>query len=1497
MKKLFIFLLAAAALQTLPAQEGTPRRLAEPQSESVQAAQRTDAEPSDAISAQRHFRVLPRANAPAPRRATAEELGEVPILYGTVTSASYGSTCYNTYGVYEVPTIEGTDFELIKGDIDAKFSAVALGTTLYVPTEEEIPFGVFYSVDRYDIADEFNFLGSNSCNNDHFKARCMAPDPTQEGVAYGCFYNGNAGYNFSRVDYVNRTETVIKAISTQWQVCAVDAGGDVYAIDSSKRLYSVDKTNGEMTLLTTLEGVNVNTKNAGCFDPKSGLLYFTSNSSYTGAKAGLYALNVETFETILVCEFQGGEQLTSLFIPNSGIAENAPGAPTNLAASFPEGALTGTVSFDMPATYFDGTEATGAFHYTIAVDGVEVANGIEGAAAHVDREITVAEAGRYKIVVNCFNNNGSGPKVKTQLYIGKDAPLAVTNVVASYADGIMTVTWDPASGSVNGGYVDPEQVVYTVKRLPDGAIVALNIPSTEFSAEYAAPENELVSYSFEVTAAYEGLESEPALSNSVVLGHVVPPVSWVFDSTDAMAGFSIIDANADGKTWTLNTYNQEFSIAYNSREPMDDWLILPPVKLLGGYSYTITYEDKCSSARYSEHLEILLGSTSVPAEMTQTIAERYEITETSYTTRTAKITVEADGIYHIGFHGCSDKDRNRLYLRNISISAPAAPVAPQAVTEFTATPDPQGYNTVDISFTAPALKVDGTELDKCNITLLRNDEEVTVFENVAASTPVSFQDTVERGGTYTYTAIPSCGSSEGESSTLSVFVGLKTPQAVADVLVVENEGIITVSWTAPTLDIENNPINAELVRYNVYFLDGIGDAVIIGEEISGTTIDHQPQLAEGQSLALYVVEAVTDGGVGARVASDAIAIGEAYTLPYFDSFGQDKDYIYGTRSISGTSNWMTLNDVVVDIISSVDGDNAFLAVQQTGNAVGEFFTGKISLADTTEPVFSFYVFNTLDDDGLYPDHNTVEVVVRADNRWTVARTIDISETGAPNQWNKVFVPLSAYAGKTVQLALRVSCNTFLLTAFDALAVNASERTLNLTLGAIEAPGEVYAGEETFFKLPVANTGMTAASSFRVDFEVDGEIVDTRTPIGEIAPGHNAALVFRHTFDEADGATHLIKAILTMSGDEDESDNTAETSLTVEPSYFPAATGLRVSADADKVSLVWDAPDMTTVRPDATIEDFEGYEAFERNPAGWTLVDRDGAAIGGLNGIVLPGITYGAPYSFWVAEASEAVFGNYAATFLGHNSLKYLMQLYAIDADGNPTACDDWAISPELFGCKQTVSLWARSYSRSYPESFRILYSTGSTNPDDFVELASYTAIPDIWTCYSVQLPEGAKRLAINCVTADGFSFMADDVQFIPAAGTTSLAVESYDVFCNGEYLGNALSESFSTAIPEVDGDYSYTVAVRYNKGVGPMSEAATLQYSSVEGISANAVRVAARRGAITVSGAQGLPVSIVNTVGMRISATANAPASLTVPVGSGFYVVTAGGGSYKVFVP
>ena len=87
-----------------------------------------------------------------------------------------------------------------------------------------------------------------------------------------------------------------------------------------------------------------------------------------------------------------------------------------------------------------------------------------------------------------------------------------------------------------------------------------------------------------VTPYNDGIEGEPASSNSVSVGDaLLPPYSQDFTEKNSLGLFTVVDVNNDNKTWTYS--NGTVRYAYHMKNNADDWLITPPLKLKKGYMY------------------------------------------------------------------------------------------------------------------------------------------------------------------------------------------------------------------------------------------------------------------------------------------------------------------------------------------------------------------------------------------------------------------------------------------------------------------------------------------------------------------------------------------------------------------------------------------------------------------------------------------------------------------------------------------------------------------------------------------------------------------------------------------------------------------------------------------------------------------------------------------------------------------------------------------------
>ena len=136
------------------------------------------------------------------------------------------------------------------------------------------------------------------------------------------------------------------------------------------------------------------------------------------------------------------------------------------------------------------------------------------------------------------------------------------------------------------------------------------------------------------------------------------PYSYAFDN-EAMADcWTIVDANNDGKTFTIQSGYAQYT--YNSSAAADDWLISPVFNLTGSEYASIDYA--AQSTTYPEKFQVFAINASGNTPLTQII----DVTSTTY--QTLMIDLSAlNGSYSIGFHCVSDADQFYLKLTNFVV--------------------------------------------------------------------------------------------------------------------------------------------------------------------------------------------------------------------------------------------------------------------------------------------------------------------------------------------------------------------------------------------------------------------------------------------------------------------------------------------------------------------------------------------------------------------------------------------------------------------------------------------------------------------------------------------------------------------------------------------------------------------------------------------------------------------------------------------------------------
>lgn len=1439
-----------------------------------------------------------------------------PTLYASVAYSDklLDETYDLIYGLYSVPTNNNSEFELlweIEYGVDATFGGAEQNGIYYLNYYWEYPGGMLKYVESYgyDVSTgEQVYYADISSVPEVLCSGGMALDPTTNEI-YGISMTADQeGQQLAKIDYTKPTPTVtvIAPLEGIYGAFAIDNKGQFYGIkiadgDNEGILCKIDRQTGASTVVGPT-GQFPYYMTGACIDPKTNRMFWAVSPENT--RAYLVELDPATGKASFVCRFSGDEQLTGLFVPAPRAADGAPNECEDVALNFNQSSLTGTVTFKAPATLFNGTAITGNVTVNLLMNDEPQPTLTVAAGASGTFNVTVPEAGLYTFTIFASNEAGEGVKTSyKKIWIGADTP-ASTQATLQYANGNMEISWLPVTEGLNGGYINPSEVTYTVED-NQGNIIADGLTVTSYSYKVEEPES-LTPYYYNVYVEADGLKSAPARTNVVALGAITPPYKADFIA-NGFVGWTIIDGNNDGLKWEID-FDGSLYMEYNRDLDMDDWLITPPVKLEAGKAYNVAFEAQGMDDYHTEKIEVKWGKTNTAEGMTNTLIAPTEITINKYEQLSNMIVPSESGLYYIGFHGISDADQHYLFLNDIQIKEGVSNAAPGLPTNLTATPERSGRGwNCTIAFNAPTVTMADVALTSLTkVEIYRDNTLIKTFETPAVGAALSYTDIEPPFGKHTYTVTGYNEVGTGLSASVTLFVGIDIPLApeVVNMTTTDIDGQVLLTWTPVTEDINGTLLTPEDVTYTIsYYNDG--EWITAAEDLKTTTYSWQAVRPGNQEFIQTAVFAVDEKGVSDGTTSGMMPVGTPYK-------GLDETFANGEPHY----NWgIDYIGAYYFVETGIAGDDTFKDVQSVAGDDGFFYiyagypengasliSGLVSLQEIVNPALSFYVYNVYSEENG-EDINEISVAIRETNQETwnvILEPTKINDlcNGLRGEWGRIILDLDKYAGKKIQFMISGLVQKYTTISLDDIKIG-SEYLYDLAIDGIAAPGKVLTGSDYTVEVTVTNNGIKPATSYMIELYADGSLAESKTGM-ELAGGRTATYTFERTMSALDreDVEYYAKAVYSL--DEDMANNQSA-SITVVPvvSTLPDPDNLRAANAQGGVQLTWDEPDLEGGVALAVTDDFEDAESFAKEYGGWTFVDVDGKEVGGIQLTTLPNIIPGSTKgSFWIWD-TEAVEVDDDDAYSGN---KCLFSLYNNDG----TNADNWAISPLLYGGAQTISFYARSFKENYPEQIQVLYTTQDVidqttfSASDFKVVAGSTVypVPFKWTRYEYDLPAGAKHFAIRSFDQDAYILFVDDVTYTPAGSTAELILEGYNIYRNGQQINDApVVKTSYLDLLDVDATYTYAVTAVYEgQGESAGSNAVTIDFK-VNGIEYMEVSpsITIENRNIVINDAEGMIVTVADAAGTLIF-NGYGSRKTVVNVNGGVYIVNVAGKTSKVLV-
>lgn len=251
------------------------------------------------------------------------------------------------------------------------------------------------------------------------------------------------------------------------------------------------------------------------------------------------------------------------------------------------------------------------------------------------------------------------------------------------------------------------------------------------------------------------------------------------------------------------------------------------------------------------------------------------------------------------------------------------------------------------------------------------------------------------------------------------------------------------------------------------------------------------------------------------------------------------------------------------------------------------------------------------------------------------------------------------------------------------------------------------------------------------------------------------------------------------------------------------------------------------------DSFEQYDDFATGSFGdWKTVDQDQQpvypiALGGVSNIVsFPGSgtaynpTAIAPMVFnpWSTTPAMMPTDPAIAAPTGDKTVIFFSP--------QRVQADKWLISP-LFDIREgyQLSVTAKGYEASYPESLEFCLSEGGDQPSDFTAISQVPTLSSgEWTIYATDLSDYAGqtvRLAVHYTSYDAFLTQVDDFTVGPESGEGEVVdygnVVRFDISVDGQKVGESTEPVF--VLPALsDGQHTIGIKAVYQNAESEVAE-------------------------------------------------------------------------------
>lgn len=291
------------------------------------------------------------------------------------------------------------------------------------------------------------------------------------------------------------------------------------------------------------------------------------------------------------------------------------------------------------------------------------------------------------------------------------------------------------------------------------------------------------------------------------------PYRNYFEDEEWHDDYLVVDANQDGDTW----FKSRIRIEQIGKYEADDWFFLPCIHLEAGKAYQFCMMARITSIYRPATLEVLLGNSPEPDEMTKVIMKPFEVNTVNsdyyQTCENRCFYVETSGDYFFGVHNLSEEGHS-VEVYEIDVENGIVPESPMPVIEPLVQPDPVGHRYATIGIYGPRFNMNRDRIPLDAVIEYEVDGQI-----VGSSHPeeyVEFQVEVDKNDFHEFRIAPVLNGNPGPKVRVIEYVGQDYPLSPKNFNVeMRPEGFYFTWDYVPDVGLYGFPVIPEEVVYTV----------------------------------------------------------------------------------------------------------------------------------------------------------------------------------------------------------------------------------------------------------------------------------------------------------------------------------------------------------------------------------------------------------------------------------------------------------------------------------------------------------------------------------------------------------------------------------------------------------------------------------------------------------------------------------------------------------